>query len=216
VTLIPGRTYLRAARLRRGQHRVSFPQWGRLLVNVVPRLGVRSALLATLIAGPAVWHALTSWSDWVLLLPMLQALLTLTCTPRLLCSTWDGLLVVWATTRLSIVVGLLLVSTLEHGLGLFAPLLAGHRRAYGPAPLRDFLEDETEIYIESLTENQYHIVLRGRPFFLGTPDSFEEVLLSSSCVACDGVARRAVSLPSSRGPRFRRFAYDRESLGGFS
>ena len=178
VTLIPGRTYLRAARLRRGQHRVSFPQWGRLLVNVVPRLGVRSALLATLLQTSG-WHALTSWSDLVLLLPMLQALLTLTWhTP--ITSAPPGM-VYWSSGLqrvYQLVVGLLLVSTLEHGLGLFAPLLAGTIAPYAQPLSVTSSEDETEIYIESLTENQYHIVLRGAFHFFWEPqDSFEEVLL---------------------------------------
>jgi hypothetical protein len=39
-------------------------------------------------------------------------------------------------------------------------------------------DDETEIYIEPHTENQFHIVLQGAFHFFWEPqDSFEEVLL---------------------------------------
>jgi hypothetical protein len=176
LTLIPGRIYLRVARLRRYRHTVSFPRWGRLLENVLPRLGVRSALLATLVQTSG-WHALTPWSALVLVIPSVQTVLTLMSyaqlAPRAI-SKWNSRL-----QRLyQVVLVLLAASTLIHFLG-YAPHTTPERFlsvALGVSATSS--DDATEIYIEPLTENQYHIVLRGDFHFFWEPqDSFEEVLL---------------------------------------
>ncbi len=178
LTLCPGRPHLRATRLRRGQHTVYVPRWARLLANVLPRLCVRSALLALLVQISG-WHAVTPWSNWVILLPSLQTLLNLrwhtqvASAPRTI-SVWN----VRLQRVYQLVVGFLLVSTLGHRLGLLAPLLAGTVAPRAQRISATSADDETEIHIEPLTENQYHIVLRGAFHFFWEPrDGFEEVAL---------------------------------------
>ncbi len=175
LTLIPGHTHLRTARLRRGRHTVAVPRWGRLLAKVLPRLWVRSTLLAVLVQTSG-WHTVTPWSELALLIPSVQTLLTLMryAQPAPVRSPGSACL-----QRLyQLIVGLLVVSTVLRLLGHVpsAPTGLGLPIALGISATSP--DDETEIYIESLTENQFHIVLRGAFHFFWEPqDSFEEMLL---------------------------------------
>jgi hypothetical protein len=178
VTLIPGHTCFRAARLRRGGRKVAGPQWKPLLANVLPRLCVRSALLATLLQTSG-WHALTSWSDLVLLLPLLQALLTLTWHARI-ASAPPGMLhgSSWLHRTYQFIVAVLLVSTALHVLGPIQHTSGGLGlpMALGVSALSP--DDETEIYIDPVAAGHFHMVLRGTFHFTwASRDHFEEVAL---------------------------------------
>jgi len=178
LTFIPGRTHGLSARLHFRRHRVHPSRWWGRLANVLPRLGARSALLILLVHTSG-WHALTPWADWVLLIPLAQTALTVLWHTQL--APAPTALVPWHSRlqRLyQLMVLFFLVSTLLQCLGSLPTLAAGTilpeaRGVSATAP-----EDDTEVYIDPVSADQLHIVLRGTFHFLWEPhDHFEEVAL---------------------------------------
>jgi hypothetical protein len=176
LTLIPGHTPLRVVRFRRCRPRVSFSRWGHLFKKVLPRLCARSALLATLLQTSG-WHTLTPWTELVLLIPSLQTVITVMSytqhTPTAI-SPWNARL-----QRLyQLILLLLTVSTLIHFLGGIPHASPGNFLSVALGVSATSTDDEAEVYIDPLTENQFHIVLRGAfHVFWESQDSFEEMLL---------------------------------------
>jgi len=148
------------------------------LTQVLPRLGARTALLALLVHTSG-WHYFTPWVDLVLWIPLVQAVLTLTWRTQLV-SAPAGL-TRWHT-RLQhlyqLVLLLLLGSTLVHGLGGFPLLAAGAVLPQTPAVSATSPEGDTEVSIDPVSADRFHLVLRGTFHFAWEPrDHFEEVAL---------------------------------------
>lgn len=199
LTLIPGRTHLRAAHLRRGRHMVSVPRWGRLLTNVLPRLCVRSSLLALLVQTSG-WHALTPWSELVLLLPGLQVVLTLTWRThtvphRMPLARWN----VRLQRLYQLILLLLTVSTLVHFLGGVPHVSPESFLSMALGVSATSTDDDTEIYIEPLTENQFPSFCAARSTFSGNP----RMVLKKcySCFSCG--AYSSVEKPDRFSPKPR-------------
>lgn len=178
LTVSPGRAHGHSVRLRRPRQRAHRSRWWDTLTQVLPRLGVRSALLALLVHTSG-WHDLTPWTDLVLLIPLVQTLLSLTWQTQR--TSAPAALLSWHARlqRLyQLVLLLLLGSTLLCGLDRLPPLAVGAvlPKALGVSVTSP--DDATEVSIDPVSADQWHIVLRGTFHFAWEPrDHFEEVAL---------------------------------------
>jgi hypothetical protein len=178
LILIPGRTHFRKRYLLHCPRPRSVARWKHLLTNQLPRLLARCVWLAVLLQTSG-WHSLALWANLVLLLPGVKILFLLightqvASTPRAI-SNWQAHL----QRTYQLVVGLLLVSSLFHCLGPLQPTLLRLVLPMALGVSATSRDDQAEIYIDRLTDNQWHIVLRGAFHFFWEPqDGFEEILL---------------------------------------
>jgi len=155
-------------------HRRSWDVLGKIL----PRLGARSALLVVLLHASG-WLTLTPWAMTILLIPVLQTWLTMTfCTQP---TQTPAALVRWSQHlhRLyQLVVALLLVSALIQFLGYLSRSSAGMFLSVTLGVCATSPDDEARIHIDTVSEHQYHITLRGAFHFFWEPrDDLEKWML---------------------------------------
>jgi len=175
LTSAPGRHHRCRVYSRSAPRRILYrPSWDALR-KILPRLWARSALLTVLLYTSG-WLALTPWAETILCIPLAQTWLT--ANFRVKPTQAHRVLTQWSQRLYQLVVVLLAVSTLSHFLGGTPHTAPGSFLPVALGVSVTSTDDETEIHIDTLAEDCYHVVLRGAFHFFWEPqDHFEEVLL---------------------------------------
>jgi hypothetical protein len=175
LTSTPGRYHRYRVRRYSSQRATRYqPSWDALR-KMLPRLCARSALLAVLLHTSG-WLALTPWAETILCLPLLHTGLTWTRYLKPTPTPWG--LTQWSQRLYQLILLLLAVSTLIHFLGNVPHASPASFLSVALGVSATSTDGETEIHIDTLAEDRYHVVLRGAFHFFWEPqDHFEEVLL---------------------------------------